>query len=160
MPNPADDLLAEDPARDEPSLADMAALHRRFRLVSPALFSTRDQVLVLPKNALRLEASRLMQHAEQRRKKPSSLRCTADQDRAGRQMIGNMVSSVSHWRNSAIQFTDAEDASTSPTWMCVASHPGKICANFAADATSDTTGMDHARNAASLTCLRAALRKA
>jgi hypothetical protein len=64
----ADDLLADHPAREESSLADIAALHRPFQFVSLAMLSTRDKVLVLPNNAISLATLRFMQSAEQRSK--------------------------------------------------------------------------------------------
>jgi hypothetical protein len=80
MPNPADDLPADDPPRDGSSLADMAAaLDRRFQFAGLAPVNRRDQVLVLPENALRLTTSRVMQRGEQRRDQPSSPR-QADDD--------------------------------------------------------------------------------
>jgi hypothetical protein len=84
MPNPADDLSADDlPADDPPregsSLADMAAaFDRRFQFASLAPFNLRDQVLVLPENALRLTTPRVMQSGKQRRDQSSSLRQADD----------------------------------------------------------------------------------
>jgi hypothetical protein len=161
-PSPVDDLPAGVLPRDGSSLADMAATFTatcdcRFHFAGLALVGTRDQMLVLPNNALRLEAPRPMQGGKQRREQPSSPRQAGD-DRYRRES-GNMVRGVSHRRNSprSISLRGECPGFAGAVVSCLTSE--KKLARISPLTRRPIQPRDYrARNAASLTCLRAALR--
>jgi hypothetical protein len=162
-PSPVDDLPAGVLPRDGSSLADMAATRDcRFHFAGLALVGTRDQMLVLPNNALRLEAPRPMQGGKQSREQPSSLRQAGD-DRYRRES-GIMVRGVSHRRNSprSISLRGECPGFAGAVVSCLTSE--KKLARISPLTRRPIQPRDYragdyrARNAASLTCLRAALR--